>query len=113
MNLRLVVENFMKYGVLICIRCHNYGSKDLLLGAMLYALVPCHLFVAFVIELAAAQQAKGAIGRMKREDEAGKDHDDVQARKTFRATWILIAWAHALNATLCLLVTTFVVYYHV
>lgn len=113
MNLRLVVENFMKYGVLICIRCHNYGSKDLLLGAMLYALVPCHLFVAYIIELAAAQQAKGAIGRMKRDNDEVKDYHDAQARKTFHATWIVIAWAHGINATLCLLVTTIIVYEYV
>ena len=112
MNLRLVVENFMKYGVLICIRCHNYGSQDLLLGAMLYALVPCHLFVAYVIELAAAQQAKGAIGRMKRkrDEDTDGDYRNLKTRKTFYATWTFIAWAHGLNATLCLLVTTIVVY---
>ncbi|KAK2871898.1 hypothetical protein FQN49_002722, partial [Arthroderma sp. PD_2] len=60
MNLRLIVENFMKYGVLICIRCHDYRKQDLVLGAILYALVPCHLVVAYVIELSAAQQVKGA-----------------------------------------------------
>lgn len=113
MNLRLVIENFMKYGVLICIRCHNYGSQDLLLGAMLYALVPCHLFVAYIIELVAAQQAKGAIGRMKRDNDEVRDYNDAQARKTFHATWIVIAWAHGINATLCLLVTTITVYKYI
>ncbi|CAF9913553.1 MAG: hypothetical protein HETSPECPRED_001594 [Heterodermia speciosa] len=113
MNLRLVVENFMKYGVLICIRCHNYGSQDLLLGAILYALVPCHLFVAYVVELAAAQQAKGAIGRTKRDDDGVSDYRDAETRKTFHATWTVIAWAHGLNATLCLLVTTIVVYKYI
>ena len=113
MNLRLVVENFMKYGVLICIRCHNYGSQDLILGAILYALVPCHLFVAYIIELAAAQQAKGAIGRMKRDNDEVKDYHDAQARKIFHATWVVIAWAHGINATLCLLVTTITVYKYI
>ena len=113
MNLRLVVENFMKYGVLICIRCHNYGSQDLLLGALLYALVPCHLFVAYAVERAAAQQAKGAIGRMKRDDDGLNDYRIAETRKTFHATWTVIAWAHGLNATLCLLVTTIVVYKYI
>ena len=113
MNLRLVVENFMKYGVLICIRCHNYGSQDLLLGAMLYALVPCHLFVAYAVERAAAQQAKGAIGRMKRDDDGLNDYRIAETRKMFHATWTVIAWAHGLNATLCLLVTTIVVYKYI
>jgi len=80
---------------------------------MLYALVPCHLFVAYIIELAAAQQAKGAIGRMKRAADDGKDYHDAQACKTFRSTWLVIAWAHGINATLCLLVTTITVYMYI
>jgi len=80
---------------------------------MLYALVPCHLFVAYIIELAAAQQAKGAIGRMKRDADDGKDCHDAQARKTFHSTWLVIAWAHGINATLCLLVTTITVYTYI
>ena len=80
---------------------------------MLYALVPCHLFVAYIIELAAAQQAKGAIGRMKRDSDDAKDYHDAQARKTFHSTWLVIAWAHGINATLCLLVTTITVYRYI
>lgn len=98
-----------KYGVLICIRCHDYRRQDLVLGLILYALVPCHLFVAYIIELAAVSQAKGAIGRAKRHDQSSQD--SVHAAKGFRATWIIIAWAHGINATLCLVVTSFTVYY--
>lgn len=108
MNLRLVVENFMKYGVLICIRCHDYRRQDVILGLVLYLLVPCHLFVAFIIELTAAHQAKGALGRAKRHSE--HPPDNVQDAKNFRATWIAIAWAHGVNATFSLLVTSLTVY---
>jgi len=80
---------------------------------MLYALVPCHLFVAYIIELAAAQQAKGAIGRMKRDADDSQDYHDAQARRTFHSTWLVIAWAHGINATLCLLVTTITVYTYI
>ena len=133
MNLRLVIENFQKvgllffflfrfnehrpdfhqYGVLICIRCHDYKRNDLLLGLILYALVPCHLFVAYIIEVAAAQQAKGAIGRAKRSSEAANAKNSLQVPKSFRSTWRIVAWAHALNATLSLSVTSIVVYHHV
>lgn len=82
-----------------------------MLAAILFALVPCHLFVAYIIELAAAHQAKGAIGRAKREQ--GPHQDSIQAAKSFRSTWIIIAWAHGINATLSLLVTSVVVYRHV
>ena len=93
----------------MCIKCHDYRKQDLMLGSILYALVPCHLFVAYIIELAAAYQAKGALGRAKRNDE--KLRDSSQAAKTsFRSTWIIIAWAHGINATFSLLVTSLVVY---
>ncbi|KAL9025125.1 MAG: hypothetical protein Q9196_006000, partial [Gyalolechia fulgens] len=112
MNLRLVVENFMKYGVLICIRCHDYKRNDLLLSTLLYALVPCHLFAAYLIELGAAQHAKRALGRLKRSD-ANSSEDPIQASRSFQVTWYTIAWAHGINATICLLVTTYTVYYHI
>ncbi|KAI4168391.1 MAG: hypothetical protein LQ348_007502 [Seirophora lacunosa] len=112
MNLRLVVENFMKYGVLICIRCHDYRRQDIFLATLLYALVPCHLFVAYIIELGAAQHAKGALGRLKRSDSA-PTRDPFRVSRSFQATWYTIAWAHGINATFCLLVTTYAVYYHI
>ncbi|PGH23660.1 hypothetical protein AJ80_02266 [Polytolypa hystricis UAMH7299] len=110
MNLRLVVENFMKYGVLICIRCHDYRRWDIIRGGILFALVPCHLLVAYVIELAAAQQIKGAIGRKKRDD---SEAEDIREHTTFHSTWRYVALAHTINASLCLLVTTYVVYYDI
>jgi len=60
-NLRLMIENFKKYGVLICIRCHDYRRQDIRLGAALLFIIPCHLFVAYIVELAAAQQARASI----------------------------------------------------
>ncbi|EEA25986.1 hypothetical protein TMatcc_005757 [Talaromyces marneffei ATCC 18224] len=111
MNLRLVVENFMKYGVLICIKCHDYRKNDVFLASILTALVPCHLFVAYIIELAAAQQAKGAIGRKKKSDNLAAQ--TAKEQRTFQLAWRFIAFAHTINATLCLAVTNFVVYYYV
>ncbi|KAH8695997.1 putative diacylglycerol O-acyltransferase [Talaromyces proteolyticus] len=111
MNLRLIVENFMKYGVLICIKCHDYRRNDVFLGSILFALVPCHLFVAYIIELAAAQQAKGAVGRTKKSHDQAAESE--KERRAFQSTWRLIAFAHTVNATLCLVVTNFVVYYYI
>lgn len=73
-------------------------------------MVPCHLFVAYTIEFAAARQAKGAIGRRKRRDSAEEKERD---QRTFRSSWRYIAVAHTINATLCLLVTTLGVYYYI
>ncbi|PGH13424.1 hypothetical protein AJ79_03703 [Helicocarpus griseus UAMH5409] len=110
MNLRLIVENFMKYGVLICIRCHDYRQQDVVLGGILFALIPCHLFVAYMIERVAAQQVKGEIGRRKREE---SEPENTQEQLAFRSAWRYTAFAHTVNACLCLLVTSYVVYYYV
>ncbi|KAF2270300.1 hypothetical protein CC78DRAFT_550545 [Lojkania enalia] len=113
-NLRLMIENFRKYGVLICIRCHGYTKQDLLYGAALYLLVPIHLFVAYIIEWLAAQQAKGAVARMKK---ACEDHDKPEmqalARRSFNSTWRVVAFFHGINATFNLIIATSVVYYNI
>ncbi|KAJ5207277.1 Membrane-associated eicosanoid/glutathione metabolism (MAPEG) protein [Penicillium cf. griseofulvum] len=108
MNLRLIIENFMKYGVLICIKCHDYRRQDVVLGSILFASVPCHLLVAYIIELSAATAAKQAVGRQKK-TEKEKEHD----QKVFQSTWPYTAFLHTLNATLCLTVTSFVVYFYI
>ena len=113
MNLRLVVENFMKYGVLICIRCHDYQRQDLILGAILYALVPCHLLVAYLIELAAAQSCRTAIGREKRKPDSDLSREEVEAEQGSRAWWPIIGMAHVCNSTLCLLLTTVTVFFFI
>ena len=113
MNMRLIVENFMKYGVLICIHCHDYRRQDLLLATILYALVPCHLFVAYIIEIAAKAHAKGAIGRRKKSDAGAVQSKRGSEAQLHDSIWWNVALAHGINATLCLLVTSIVVYFYI
>ncbi|KFY44381.1 hypothetical protein V495_03488 [Pseudogymnoascus sp. VKM F-4514 (FW-929)] len=112
-NLRLMIENFNKYGVLICLRCHNYKRHDLLIGFSLLLIIPCHLFAAYIIELAAAKHAKSQLAASNGRSGAETPTPTEAERKKFNSTWKLIAWLHGLNATLCLLVTSVVVYYYV
>jgi diacylglycerol O-acyltransferase-1 len=56
----------------------------------------------------AAHQAKGAVGRAKRNDV--KPQNSAEVANSFRSTWRNIAWAHGINATLSLAVTSIVVY---
>ncbi|KAI9789661.1 MAG: hypothetical protein M1833_002278 [Piccolia ochrophora] len=110
-NLRLMIENFFKYGVLICIRCHDYRKQDLLLGFALYLTVPCHLLAAYLVESAAARKAKAQLGRRKKfEAPEPQKWDKEQERRDFQHAWRVIAFAHTFNATLCLLITTVAVY---
>ncbi|KAL2693761.1 hypothetical protein Neosp_000324 [[Neocosmospora] mangrovei] len=94
-NLRLMIENI---------------QKDVFMGLLLYFLIPCHLLAAYLIELAAAQQARGSIKRVK-EGPAGGPSE--QERKKFHKTWVVVAWAHAVNITLALVLTTWVVYFKI
>lgn len=101
-------NHLLQYGVLICIKCHDYRKQDLVLGSILFALVPCHLFTAYIIELSAASSAKDAVGRQKKTAEE-KERD----QHAFRSTWPYTAFLHTLNATLCLAVTSYTVYFYI
>ncbi|KAH7354290.1 diacylglycerol O-acyltransferase [Plectosphaerella cucumerina] len=108
-NLRLMIENMQKYGVLICLHCHDFRRQDVLLGLGLYFLIPCHLFAAYLIELAAAQQARGS----RRRSKDGSASPTKAQHDQFNAVWKIVAWAHALNVTLALAITTVVVYFYI
>jgi len=107
-----MIENYKKYGVLLCIRCHDYRRQDIIFGSILYTLVPCHLFVAYIIELAAAQQAKSAVAQAKKSDMTDPSQRKLQELAS-RTAWYLIAFAHGTNASLNLVIATWVVYYHI
>lgn len=64
--------------------------------------------MSYLVELAAAGAAKTTVGRPKKTDEE-KEHD----QEAFLSTWRYTAFLHTLNATLCLAVTSFVVYFYI
>ncbi|CAK7269695.1 hypothetical protein SEPCBS57363_003731 [Sporothrix epigloea] len=123
-NLRLMIENIQKYGVLICIRCHDFRQHDVLLGLVLFLSIPAHLFVALLIELGAAQQAQvwrrrtTAAKTLARSGDASKETTGTssptedQARR-FTAMWHVVAWLHALNISMALAIASYVVYFHI
>lgn len=110
MNLRLVVENARKYGILISLKS-NVSFADFMTGWYLYLSTPCHLFVAYIIERVAMENAKGVIGRAKKNDTAVDGPETEKERQAFRKTWLWIAFAHGVNATLALSVSSLVVYF--
>src|SRR5271156_6690195 len=109
MNLRLMLENFKKYGILITLK-FDIAASDVKYGLLLYALTPCHLFVAFIIEWIAMENAMAALGRRKKSDTDLNKPESEKDRKDFYYTWWWIAVAHAVNATFTLLVTSAVIY---
>jgi diacylglycerol O-acyltransferase 1 len=108
-----MIENFRKYGVLICFTCHNYNPKDVQYGLLLYFSIPLHLLFAYLIELIAASRAKVVVAKLKKDESPSHDKHVEYQRKSFRMAWYLIALAHGINATLNLVISTFVVYYYI
>lgn len=80
------------------------------MGSILFALVPCHLFVAYLIELVAANKAKETVGRKKKESSAEQTERE---QRVFESTWRFTAISHTINASLCLAITSIVVYFYV
>ncbi|EPE03457.1 mboat family protein [Ophiostoma piceae UAMH 11346] len=123
-NLRLMIENIQKYGVLICVRCHDFRQHDVLLGLVLVLSMPIHLLIAFLIELAAADQAlllrKRTLSRKEQtqgvqgtQGAQGTQSPTEDEARRFRATWHLVAWLHAVNISLALAIASYVVYFHI
>lgn len=108
-----MIENFRKYGVLIRLSNHDYRRQDVIYGTLLFFLVPCHLFIAYLIELVAAAHTKTSIGQAKKTDSTGISSIPGGKIRLHHPTWWLIAIAHFLNATINLLFATIVVYYYI
>ncbi|KAL2172806.1 hypothetical protein VTG60DRAFT_2625 [Thermothelomyces hinnuleus] len=110
-NLRLVIENIQKYGVLICIRCHDFRPNDVRLGLALYVLIPCHLMIAYLIELVAAANARRSRAKPQKRDGSSSPTEDESRR--FLRTWRIIRIAHTINVSAALAITSYVVYYYI
>lgn len=103
-----------QYGVLICIRCHDFRRQDLLVGFILYTFVPCCLLIAYLIELFAAYEARTSLLRAyNREKKDGSSSPTLEEQARFRTTWYIIMALHFANISTALVITSLVVYYYV
>ncbi|EGS17606.1 O-acyltransferase-like protein [Thermochaetoides thermophila DSM 1495] len=112
-NLRLIIENIQKYGVLICVRCHDFRASDVKLGLGLYFLIPLHLLLAYFIELVAASHARSTRAKIEKEKRDGSSSPTALQSKRFQRTWTVIWLLHSLNATVALVFTSWVVYNYI
>lgn len=112
-NLRLMLENIQKYGVLICVRCHDFREDDVFWGALLFLLIPCHLFIAHWIELWQANAAGLAKQLRDHHSRDGTASPTVDESRRFNATWITVAWLHGINYTVALIYQSLIVYYNI
>ncbi|QIW99955.1 hypothetical protein AMS68_005473 [Peltaster fructicola] len=111
MILRLMIENFKKYGIRVTLSSSGPSRNDLFYGLWLYFTVPCHFFVALAIEKLAAGYAMGAVGRVKRRE---ADNNEMEAeRRQLLRHWRVIGFLHAVNISINLVYSTFVVYFYI
>lgn len=94
-----MLENIKKYGVLICISCHDIRRNDILWGIILYILGPLMLFAAFAIEKLTAQHARA---QKFLKDQASGDNlvrspTEAEQRKLKRV-WVRNLTAHSIVA---------------
>ena len=81
------------------------------LGLLLFFLIPCHLLVAFLLELVAAANARDQ--RVRAQKRSGRTSPTEDQAKAFLRTWRILRIAHGINVSAVLLTTTYVVYYHI
>ncbi|KAK3696901.1 hypothetical protein LTR37_017731 [Vermiconidia calcicola] len=113
-NLRLMIENFRKYGILVTLSGASIRPLDWRWAAFLYFLTPCHLFCAYVIEWLASRAARDVRAKEKRSEEEEVEETLTEQRKNaVFLTWRVLAVVHAINATTMLVFATWVVYYRI
>ncbi|KAK9239603.1 MBOAT, membrane-bound O-acyltransferase family-domain-containing protein [Lipomyces kononenkoae] len=117
-NLRLVIENYSKYGVLIRFSRLGISQKDILYCLFLTGTIPLHLFIAIVIERLVAIPTVNYVASLSK----GKDRNGSQTKRGGSMSmlrpkpkymWRLIVLLHSINALACLSVTTVVVYKYI
>jgi diacylglycerol O-acyltransferase-1 len=111
MLLEATTANTPQYGVLVCIKCHNFGKSDVQLGLLLFFLIPCHFLVSYLIELVAAANARDQ--RAKTHKHPGRSSPTVDQSRKFERTWRTLRVAHCVNVIAVLAITTYVVYFHI
>ena len=82
---------------------------------LLYFLIPCHLFIAYIIEHYAAVQARAErnVAASENQNKDGTSSPTEEQHRKFQSTWKLVRLLHAINVTTALALTSYVVYYHI
>ncbi|KAF9281774.1 hypothetical protein BGZ88_011382 [Linnemannia elongata] len=80
-NIRLIIENYQKYGFLLSIPGSNVSKQDWILAGLTHAILPLHVFVAYQLEQWASRKAKGFRKRLadQKENPTTKDDEDKKA----------------------------------
>ncbi|KAG0068568.1 hypothetical protein BGZ89_004498, partial [Linnemannia elongata] len=80
-NIRLIIENYQKYGFLLSIPGSNVSKQDWILAGLTHAILPLHVIIAYQLEQWASRKAKGFRKRLadQKENPTTKDDEDKKA----------------------------------
>ncbi|KAK3845305.1 MAG: MBOAT, membrane-bound O-acyltransferase family-domain-containing protein [Linnemannia gamsii] len=131
-NIRLVIENYQKYGFLLSIPGSNVSKQDWILAGLTHAVLPLHVIVAYKLEQWASRKAKGfrkrfadqqesSVSQQPQDDDkkavdaaatgdrkSGKSKGGKKDKKTLtleeqiKETRSTVGWLHFLNVSLIL-----------
>ncbi|KAF9428254.1 hypothetical protein BGZ94_002962 [Podila epigama] len=121
-NIRLIIENYLKYGFLLSFPGSKVSKQDWILTGLTHALLPLNLLLAHFLEKWAMQHAKGFRKRLEDERTAPKGAVSVETpSKTAkaslstealaRANQRTVGWLHVLNLTTIIAWPSFMSYY--
>ncbi|KAF9935285.1 hypothetical protein FBU30_004860 [Linnemannia zychae] len=131
-NIRLIIENYQKYGFLLSIPGSNVSKHDWILSGLTLALLPIHVFTAYKLEQWAARKAKGFRKRVAEQKDLNPSQDEdtkavpagdnlrIQGKKDKRnltleeqikQTRSKVGWLHFLNVSLILGWPSFMSYF--
>ncbi|KAF9539272.1 hypothetical protein EC957_005587 [Mortierella hygrophila] len=80
-NIRLIIENYQKYGFLLSIPGSNVSKQDWILAGLAHAILPLHVIIAYQLEQWASRKANGFRKRLadQKENPTTKDDEDKKA----------------------------------
>ncbi|KAJ1971201.1 hypothetical protein H4R35_005404 [Dimargaris xerosporica] len=119
-NVRLVVENYIKYGFLISIPGQYVPPQDWVFAVVAFSLLPINIVLAFAIEWLVSYGFVQSLLTNKRDPQStrapsvapGSTLDASRGGGQHRCWAVGIGLAHALNLCIMLLFPSYVVYYH-
>ncbi|KAF9907162.1 hypothetical protein BX616_000508 [Lobosporangium transversale] len=134
-NVRLIIENYQKYGILISLPGSKVSKEDWILTAISHLLLPLHVFAAFQLEYWAKKRALGyrkrlvdlsvsspsstaAVTNDINTNGDGDHKDPKQALKEYQRVVAaaklfqrIVGWLHVFNVALILLWPSYMSYY--
>ncbi|KAF9098980.1 hypothetical protein BGX23_004515 [Mortierella sp. AD031] len=79
-NIRLIIENYQKYGFLLSIPGSSVSKQDWILAGLTHAFLPIHVIVAYKLEQWATQKAKGFRKRLSEQKDNNSQAVDTDKK---------------------------------